>query len=82
MLTGKETRISSQYHQVRPGGDIAVILGICKHVFAKDDEAQTEGRRVLDTAFLEVTRTVSTLSRRKSGQPPGKKSRSTRAYPE
>ena len=34
MLTGKETRISSQYHQVRPGGDIAVILGICKHVFA------------------------------------------------
>lgn len=54
MLTGKETRISSQYHQVRPGGDIAVILGICKHVFAKDDEAQSEGRRVLDTAFLEA----------------------------
>ena len=30
MLTGKETRIWSQYHQVKPGGDIAVILGICK----------------------------------------------------
>ena len=26
--------ISSQYHQVKPGGDIAVLTGICKHVFA------------------------------------------------
>ncbi|MCW6507188.1 FdhF/YdeP family oxidoreductase [Lichenifustis flavocetrariae] len=53
MLTGKETRISSQYHQVRPGGDIAAILGICKHVFASDDEAQKQGKRVLDTSFIE-----------------------------
>ncbi len=54
MLTGKETRISSQYHQVRIGGDIAVILGICKHVFAADDEAKQHGRRVIDQAFVEA----------------------------
>lgn len=53
MLTGKETRISSQYHQVRPGGDIAVLMGLCKHVFAADDAAQKQGRRVLDVDFLQ-----------------------------
>ena len=54
MLTGKETVISSQYHQVKVGGDIAVILGICKHVFAADDAAKANGgKRVLDTAFIE-----------------------------
>jgi molybdopterin-dependent oxidoreductase alpha subunit len=54
MLTGKETVISSQYHQVKVGGDIAVILGICKHVFAADDIAKTNGsKRILDTAFIE-----------------------------
>ena len=54
MLTGKETRISSQYHQVKVGGDIAVMLGICKHVFAADDQAKTEGKRVLDVPFIEA----------------------------
>ena len=53
MLTGKETVISSQYHQVKAGGDIAVILGICKHVFAADDQAKANGRRVLDVPFIE-----------------------------
>ncbi|CCD98334.1 FdhF/YdeP family oxidoreductase [Bradyrhizobium sp. STM 3809] len=53
MLTGKATQISSQYHQVKVGGDIGVILGICKHVFAADDKAKAEGKRVLDTAFIE-----------------------------
>ena len=52
MLSGKETRISTQYHQVRPGGDIAAILGICKHVFAADDLAKSRGRRVIDEAFV------------------------------
>jgi len=53
MLTGKETAISSQYHQVKVGGDIAVILGICKHVFAADDIAKTNGtKRILDLAFI------------------------------
>ncbi|KMO34971.1 formate dehydrogenase [Methylobacterium tarhaniae] len=32
MLTGHETRISSQYHQVRTGGDLAALTGICKAV--------------------------------------------------
>ncbi len=53
MLTGKETVISSQYHQVKSGGDIAVITGICKHVFAADDEAKAKGKRVLDVPFIE-----------------------------
>jgi molybdopterin-dependent oxidoreductase alpha subunit len=53
MLTGKETVISSQYHQVKAGGDIAVILGICKHVFAADEQAKANGRRVLDVPFIE-----------------------------
>jgi len=53
MLTGSETVISTQYHQVRSGGDIAVILGICKHVFAADDAAKQKGKRVLDIPFIE-----------------------------
>ncbi|MBP0446935.1 FdhF/YdeP family oxidoreductase [Roseomonas sp. SSH11] len=53
MLAGKETAISSQYHQVRPGGDIAVVMGMCKHVFAADDAAKAEGRRVLDVDFIQ-----------------------------
>ncbi|RED28009.1 molybdopterin-dependent oxidoreductase alpha subunit [Rhodopseudomonas thermotolerans] len=54
MLTGRETRISSQYHQVKAGGDVAVLIGLCKHVFARDDEAKREGRRVLDVDFIEA----------------------------
>ncbi|MCK8784861.1 FdhF/YdeP family oxidoreductase [Roseomonas sp. NAR14] len=52
MLTGRETRISEQYHQLRPGGDIAALLGMCKHVFEADDAARREGRRVLDADFI------------------------------
>ena len=52
MVTGRETRISSHYYQPRAGGDIAVILGICKHVFDADDAAKRQGRRVLDAGFL------------------------------
>lgn len=52
MLTGHETQISTQYHQVKVGGDIAAILGICKHVFACDDAAKRKGRRVLDVDFI------------------------------
>jgi molybdopterin-dependent oxidoreductase alpha subunit len=47
------TRISSHYYQVKPGGDIAAIIGICKAVIAADDEARGAGaRRILDTAFI------------------------------
>ncbi len=54
MLTGQETAISTQYLQVKPGGDTAAIMGLCKALFALDDAAQAGGAaRVLDTAFLE-----------------------------
>lgn len=53
MLTPKKTKISTQYNQVRPGGDIAVLMGMCKCVFEADDAAQKEGKRVLDAAFIE-----------------------------
>jgi molybdopterin-dependent oxidoreductase alpha subunit len=48
MLTGQETRISHRYYQVRAGGDIAVLTGMCKTLF--DMEARCGG--VLDHAFL------------------------------
>ena len=53
MLTGHETRISCQYHQVKPSGDIAAILGLCKHILAKDDEARAKGGKVIDRDFIE-----------------------------
>ena len=52
MMTGHETQISTQYHQPKAGGDIAAILGICKHVFACDDAAKAKGKRVLDVDFI------------------------------
>jgi molybdopterin-dependent oxidoreductase alpha subunit len=52
MLTGSETPISSQYLQVKSGGDIAAILGMCKCIFAADDAAKKHGRRVLDAVFI------------------------------
>lgn len=54
MLTPDETKISTQYHQVNIGGDIAAIAGVCKALFDLDDAAVAEGRpRVLDVAFIE-----------------------------
>ena len=52
MITQRATKISSQYHQVKAGGDIAVLIGLCKHVVAADDAAQRDGRRVFDVAFI------------------------------
>lgn len=53
MLTPADTRISTQYLQVRAGGDSAAIMGLCKALVAADDAAQAAGTaRVLDTAFL------------------------------
>ncbi len=54
MLTGHETQISDLYLQVRSGGDIAAIMGLCKVVLEADDEAQRQEKaRVIDTAFVE-----------------------------
>jgi hypothetical protein len=38
MLTGQVTRISSQCHQVKTGGDLVALAGICKALFEMDDE--------------------------------------------
>jgi molybdopterin-dependent oxidoreductase alpha subunit len=53
MLTPKKTRISTQYHQVRVGGDTAAIAGMCKALIAWDDAAAAAGEpRVIDAAFV------------------------------
>ncbi|RVV96789.1 formate dehydrogenase [Mesobaculum littorinae] len=53
MATGRETVISDQYHQVRAGGDVAAILGMCKAVIEVDDEAaRTGGELVIDHDFI------------------------------
>ena len=48
MLTGKETRISSQYHQVKAGGDLAALTGICKAVL----DLHTQHGGALDDVFI------------------------------
>ena len=53
MLTGAETKISCQYHQVKTGGDIAAIMGMCKELIEMDDAAVRNGAaRVLDHEFI------------------------------
>ncbi|MGJ4928453.1 FdhF/YdeP family oxidoreductase [Bradyrhizobium sp. HKCCYLS2038] len=53
VLTGG-TRISTQYHQLRVGGDAAALLGLCKAVIEADDAAvATKRPRVIDVAFVE-----------------------------
>lgn len=53
MLTGGETCISTQYHQLKVGGDIAAITGVCKAVIAADDAAAAAGDpRVIDVEFI------------------------------
>ena len=49
----KATRISSNYHQVKTGGDLAAVAGICKALVEMDDEDRAEGGAgVLDHAFI------------------------------
>lgn len=53
MLTGKETRISCQYHQVRAGGDIAALMGLCKYLLAAEEESWvTQKQHLLDQDFI------------------------------
>jgi len=48
------TRISTQYHQVRLGGDAAAIVGICKCVIETDDRARARGTpRLVDVDFIQ-----------------------------
>jgi molybdopterin-dependent oxidoreductase alpha subunit len=47
------TRISSDYYQLKIGGDTAAIVGICKAVIDADDAAHAKGgARVLDLDFI------------------------------
>lgn len=48
MLTGAKPPISSQYHQLQAGGDIAAMTGMAKLLF----EAEDQGRPVIDRAFI------------------------------
>jgi molybdopterin-dependent oxidoreductase alpha subunit len=53
MLTGNETRIASQYHQVKAGGDLAALTGICKALLDMDAQARANGCiPVLDRDFV------------------------------
>lgn len=54
MLTGEETTISELYFQPRPGGDIAALTGLCKHVLARAERERREtGYELLDLPFIE-----------------------------
>ncbi len=53
MLTGHRTRIASQYHQVKAGGDLAALTGICKSLVEIDDVARADDVvTALDHAFI------------------------------
>ncbi len=53
MLTNSATPISSSYHQVKAGGDLAALTGICKAMIELEDAAQAAGRApVLDHDFI------------------------------
>ena len=63
MLTGAETQISCQYHQVKTGGDIAAIMGMCKALIEMDDAAaQTEPHACSITTSSRSTRRASRIS--------------------
>lgn len=54
MIIGRPTRISTDYYQLRAGGDIAAIAGISKALVELDEQARAGGgKRVLDRAFIE-----------------------------
>ncbi|HEX4276957.1 MAG TPA: FdhF/YdeP family oxidoreductase, partial [Bryobacteraceae bacterium] len=52
MVTGG-TDMSTQYHQVRVGGDAAAMVGICKLIIDADDATKAAGSpRIIDTGFI------------------------------
>ena len=53
MLTPADTTMNTQYHQVKAGGDLAALTGLCKALVALDDHARETGQdEVLDHAFI------------------------------
>ncbi|MCA1453014.1 FdhF/YdeP family oxidoreductase [Bradyrhizobium sp. BRP22] len=51
MLMGSSTRISSQYHQIKTGGDTAAIMGIAKALLAFEGKANL-AQPVIDWNFI------------------------------
>lgn len=53
MTIGDPTPMNHMYLQVRPGGDIAALMGLCKRVLERDAMARAAGTgRVLDADFI------------------------------
>jgi molybdopterin-dependent oxidoreductase alpha subunit len=52
MLIKPPTRITSQYHQVKTGGDTAAIMGIAKALFDLEAKDAQAGREPLDHDFI------------------------------
>ena len=54
MLTPAHTDISTMYLQVKPGGDISVLMGMIKHVLAAEERRWAEEKlHVLDVDFMD-----------------------------
>lgn len=54
MATLMSTQISTAYHQLHAGGDLAALTGICKALIALDQAARAAGEPpALDHAFIE-----------------------------
>ena len=54
MLTNASVQISTQYHQLRNGGDSAALMGMCKALIAADDAAVEGDRaRIVDLPFID-----------------------------
>ena len=51
MLSGSSTRIASQYHQVKAGGDTAAMIGIAKALFAIDEGGQPAAAMALTASW-------------------------------
>ncbi len=71
MLTGNPTQISTQFHQVKSGGDMAAIMGMCKALIAWDD-AKHNGNELCWTGTSSTsTRTDSRNSPTRRAPPTG-----------
>jgi molybdopterin-dependent oxidoreductase alpha subunit len=52
MLVKPPTPITSQYHQLKAGGDTAAMMGIAKVLLELENEAAPAGRSVIDHQFV------------------------------
>ena len=53
MLTPSDTPMNTQYHQLKAGGDLGALSGLCKAIVAMDDAARETGDdAIIDHAFI------------------------------